>query len=79
MKIEFLTDEELYDFHKSLGKIIQELDPDNPFEVIGFANSLINMGNHYLNQANSKLIANAYTLEELTKLKKNIKKPEMED
>jgi len=75
MKIQYLTTEELDDFHQSLGEIIKGLDKNNPFEVIGFANSLINMGNHYLNQTNSKLISNAYSIDELNEFKKNIKKP----
>ena len=76
MKIEYLTAEELDDFYKSLGEILKRVDKENPFEVIGFANSLINMGNHFLNQTNSKLIASAYSVEELEEFKKNIKKPE---
>lgn len=76
MKIEYLTKEELDDFYKSLGEIIKGLDKNNPFEAIGFANSLINMGNHYLNQATTKLIANAYPTQDLEEFKKNIQKPQ---
>ncbi|WP_405287637.1 hypothetical protein [Methanobrevibacter sp.] len=76
MKIQYITPEELEDFQKSLGEIIKGLDTTNPFEIIGFANSLTNMGNHYLNQITTKLIVKAYTLDELDQFKKNIKKPE---
>lgn len=76
MKIEYITAEDIDEFYTSLGVIIKQLDRENPFEVIGFANSLINMGHHYLNQANSKLIAHAYPVDELKEFKKNIKKPE---
>lgn len=78
MKIQYLTKEELNDFHQSLGGIIKDLDTTNPFEVIGLANSLINIGNHFLNQTHTKLIAKAYPLDELDEFKKNIKKPKGE-
>lgn len=76
--MEYISQEELSNFHSQLGEIIKELDTENPFEVVGFANSLIGMGNHLLTQSNSKLILQAYSTEELEKYKEKIKPP-MED
>lgn len=72
MGLEYITQKELSNFHSQLGEIIKELDTTNPFEVVGFANSLINMGNHLLTQSNSKLILQAYSTEELTKFRQDI-------
>ena len=78
MKIEYITSKELDEFYTQLGTIIKGLDTTNPFEVVGFANSLVNMGNHLLGQSNAKLIGKAYPKRELEKYKEKIKPP-MED
>lgn len=75
MAIEYITSKELKDFYNQLGVIIEELDTTNPFEVIGFANSLVSMGNQLLSQSNAKLISKAYSKHELEKYKEKIKKP----
>ena len=74
MELKYVTQKELSEFYTQLGTIIEGLDPTNPFEVIGFANSLVNMGNHLLSQSNSKLIAKAYSKDELEQFKENIEK-----
>ena len=78
MKIEYINQKELSEFYTQLGTIIEGLDSTNPFEVIGFANSLVNMGNHLLSQSNSKLIAKAYSKEELEEFRENIEKIKQE-
>ena len=70
--MEYISQEELSNFHSQLGEIIKELDAENPFEVVGFANSLIGMGNHLLTQSNSKLILQAYSTEELMEFREKI-------
>ena len=48
--ISFMNKEQLNEMATGINEIINDINPDNPLEIIGFANSLINMGNHLLNQ-----------------------------
>lgn len=64
---EIITKQEAERFQKDLNIIIGEMDFTNPFEAISFANSLIDMGKHYLTIINSQLVQECYSEEDIKK------------
>ena len=70
--MQFTNPEELKEFHKELGVIIENLNVENPLDTISFAYSLINMGTHLINQSSSKLITKAFSRKEVMKLNKDL-------
>ena len=69
----FMNKEQLNEMATGINEIIEDINPDNPLEIIGFANSLINMGNHLLNQTSTRLLSQAYSSEELELIQKDLK------
>lgn len=64
---EIITKQEAERFQKDLNRIIGEMDFTNPIEAISFANSLIDMGKHYLAIINNRLVQECYSEEDIKK------------
>lgn len=64
----YINKKELKNIEKSIHEMIKDVDPDNPYNVVAFANTLIQIGNGVLNKTSSQLITRAYTHDELKKI-----------
>lgn len=64
----YINKKELKHIEKSIHEMIKDVDPDNPYNVVAFANTLIQIGNGVLNKTSSQLITRAYTHDELKKI-----------
>lgn len=64
----YMNKKELKNIEKSIISMMDDVDVDNPYNMIAFANTLIQIGNTVLNKTVSQLISRAYTHEELKKI-----------
>lgn len=64
-----INPEDLEDFYKNLRFIIDDVDCTNPLKVYSFANSLINIGTLFLNEAYSKLLTKGFSETEIKEFK----------
>ena len=49
----YINKKELKNIDKSIHEMINDVDPDNPYNVVAFANTLIQIGNGILNKTSS--------------------------
>lgn len=72
----YINKKELKNIDKSIHEMINDVDPDNPYNVVAFANTLIQIGNGILNKTSSQLITRAYTHTELKKINPKLRMEE---
>ena len=65
--MEYMNQNELNQFKKDLIEITNELNTDNPFQVIAFANSLKKMADQIIDNMYIDLITEAYSQDEIEK------------
>ena len=68
----YINKKELKNIENSIHSMVSDVDPDNPYKVMAFANTLIQIGNGVLNKTSSQLIKQAYTHDELKKINPKI-------
>ena len=71
ISMEYMNQKELNQFKKDLMEITNELNTDNPLQVIAFANSLKKMGDQIIDNMYIDLITEAYSQEEIEKFQNN--------
>ena len=69
--MEYMNQKELNRFKKDLMEITNELNTDNPLQVIAFANSLKKMADQIIDNMYIDLITEAYSQEEIEKFQNN--------
>jgi len=69
--MEYMNQKELNQFKKDLMEITNELNTDNPLQVIAFANSLKKMADQIIDNMYIDLITEAYSQEEIEKFQNN--------
>lgn len=69
-----MNQKELNQFKKDLMEITNELNTDNPLQVIAFANSLKKMGDQIIDNMYIDLITEAYSQEEIEKFQNRTSK-----
>lgn len=72
--MEYMNQKELNQFKKDLMEITNELNTDNPLQVIAFANSLKKMGDQIIDNMYIDLITEAYSQEEIEKFQNRTSK-----
>ena len=71
ISMEYMNQKELNRFKKDLMEITNELNTDNPLQVIAFANSLKKMADQIIDNMYIDLITEAYSQEEIEKFQNN--------
>ena len=71
ISMEYMNQKELNQFKKELIEITNELNTDNPLQVIAFANSLKKMADQIIDNMYIDLITEAYSQEEIEKFQNN--------
>lgn len=71
ISMEYMNQKELNQFKKDLMEITNELNTDNPLQVIAFANSLKKMADQIIDNMYIDLITEAYSQEEIEKFQNN--------
>lgn len=72
--MEYMNQKELNQFKKDLMEITNELNTDNPLQVIAFANSLKKMADQIIDNMYIDLIMEAYSQEEIEKFQNRTSK-----
>lgn len=70
---DLINPDEIKEFYKSLKTVIDDVDCKNPLKVYSFANSLISMGNYFMNNAYSHLVYKGFCEAEIHEFKQDNK------